>query len=416
MPPHRIKIAHVTTVDLSLRLLLLNQLRKLQRSGYDVTGISASGPHVAVLEEQGIRHLPVPTTRALTPLTDLIALCRLYWVMRRERFTIVHCHTPKAELLGQLAARLAGVPVVVNTFRGIYAKGDAALLRRWFFMALARIAASCTDLVLCQSREAMEAAVRTGVCPANRIAHLGNGIDLRRFDRLRLDPQELEAARAALGLKPGAPVVGFVGRLVREKGVLDLLHAMREVRERVPGAQLLVVGPIDHDKRDAVTPEMAKRHGLDDATVFTGMRTDVPAMYALMDLCVLPSYRESFPRAPMEAAAMGVPCIVTDISGCREVVDNNRTGLLVPVGDRPALADAIVSLLTRPDTAREMAGRARQRAVESFDEDRVFDMLRGAYAHLLFTKGIPLPRVAPSPVAAPATGPFAGTIPRLTQS
>ena len=159
----RVKVAHVATVDLSLRLLLLNQLRSLRDAGYSITGVSSTGQHVPALENRGIRHMPVPMTRAVTPITDLMALLRLYRIMRRERFTIVHCHTPKAEFLGQLAARLAGVPVVVDTFRGIYDGADVGPFRRWLFVTMARLAASCADLVFCQSREAMEMAVRTGI-------------------------------------------------------------------------------------------------------------------------------------------------------------------------------------------------------------------------------------------------------------
>jgi len=165
-----IKVAHVATVDLSLRFLLLNQLKSLQDSGFSITGISASGPHVRELEERGIDHIPVSLTRSMTPLTDLLALWRLYRVMRRERFAIVHCHTPKAELLGQLAARMAGVPVVVDTFRGIpHRSGTSRLQRRWL-VAIARLAASCADLVLCQSREAMDEMIRTEFCEPERLA------------------------------------------------------------------------------------------------------------------------------------------------------------------------------------------------------------------------------------------------------
>jgi len=393
LPPSApIKVAHVATVDLSLRFLLLNQLESLRESGYAITGISSAGPHVTALRDSGIGHISVPMTRSITPIADLMAFVQLFRIMRREQFTIVHCHTPKAELLGQLAARLAGVPVVVDTFRGIYDGAGIGRVRRWLLVAMSRLAAACADLVLCQSREAMESMVRANVCPPERIALLGNGIDIRRFNRDSLDPRELDRVRNELGINSSHPVVGFVGRLVREKGILDLFRAMREVRARVPNAQILVVGPTDTDKPDAVTPDLAKAHGIEQGCCFTGLRTDMPVFYGLMDVFVLPTSRESFPRAPMEASAMGVPCVVTDIPGCREVVDHGRNGLLVPVGSPTALADAIVTVLTHKDLAKTMGWAGRQKAVESFDEERIFGTVKAAYARLLSERGIARPR------------------------
>ena len=387
-----IKVAHVATVDLSLRFLLLNQLESLSEAGYAITGISAGGPHVPILREHGIRHIPVPMTRSITPIGDLAALWRLYRIMRDERFTIVHCHTPKAELLGQLAARLAGVPIVVDTFRGIYDRAGGSRVQRRVLFAMSRIAASCADLLLCQSREAMDALVREKFCEPERIAFLGNGIDIREFSRDRLDASDLDAARTALGIDPSRPVVGFAGRLVREKGLLDLFAAMRLVRAQFPEAQLLVIGPTDPDKPDAVAPAQAKEFKIDDGCVFAGLRTDMPLLYGLMDVFVLPSSREGFPRAPMEAAAMGLPCVVTDIPGCREVVEHGRNGLLVPVGSPSALAGAISTLLTHKDLAERMGRSGRQKAIESFDEQRVFATVKAAYARLLDAKGIAHPQ------------------------
>src|SRR5690606_10516281 len=129
-----------------------------------------------------------------------------------------------------------------------------------------------------------------------------------------------------LGIQPGEPVVGFVGRLVEQKGILELLDAMRQVRAKIPNVRLLIVGPLDSEKKDALTVDVAKRYGLEDACVFTGMRQDMPELYALMDVFVLPSHREGFPRSPMEASAMSVPSVVTDIRGCRETVLEGETG------------------------------------------------------------------------------------------
>ena len=216
-----VRVAHVCTIDLSLRYLLGNQMQHLQRAGFDVIGISAPGPHVPWLEEHGIRHVPVPMKRAFTPLDDLRAVLDLARVMKREKLTIVHTHNAKPGLLGQLAARLAGVPIVVNTIHGFYFQEDTPLLKRRFYVLLEQLAAACSSDILSQSQEDLETAVREHICDREAIEHLGNGIDVTRFD-----PASPEAsgarARGSLGLHPEDLVVGFVGRLVEEKGVREL--------------------------------------------------------------------------------------------------------------------------------------------------------------------------------------------------
>ena len=386
------KVAHIATIDFSLRYLLLNQLKSIQQEGYEVVSISASGPDVSVVEAVGVRHIAVPMTRRVTPLADLRSLWQLTRMLRRERFTIVHCHTPKAELLGQVAARLAGAPVVVDTFRGIYYRPDMHLLWRRLFILMARLAAGRADLVLSQSKEAMEMAVREGICPPDKIKLLGNGIDIRRFNRHRLKPAQVARLRQSLGIASDAPVVGFVGRLVREKGILELLQAGQAIRKQFPDVRFLVVGPIDDEKPDALTPAIAQEYGLADAFIFTGLRNDMPELYGLMDLFVMASHRESFPRSPMEASAMGVPCVVTDIPGCREAVEHERNGLLVPLGDVEALAEAVITLLVDKEKARGMGETGRQMAEERFDEELIFATVKSEYARLLQEKGLAVPK------------------------
>ena len=385
-----LKVAHVTTIDLSLRYLLLNQLGAIRQAGYHVTGISTPGPDVAALTAAGIRHLAVPMTRAFTPLADLRALVRLVRVMRRERFTIVHTHNPKPGLLGQLAARLAGVPVVVNTLHGFYFHDHMPARARRFYILLEKIAARCSDLILSQNREDMATATRLGICPPAKIAHLGNGIDVERFSHTRLDSGRQAALRRELGLD-GRPVIGFVGRLVAEKGLLDLLAAARLILAEAPTARFLIIGPVDHEKPDALTSAVAHEYGVAEACVFTGLRQDLPELYALMDVFVLPSSREGFPRAPLEAAAMGVPCVVTDIRGCREAVEPGLNGLRVPLNNPSALATAVLGLLTDPLLAQNMGQRGRALALERFDERQVFAKVLRTYERLLRAKGLPMP-------------------------
>ena len=377
------RVAHVTTVDLSLRYLLLNQMKRIQEAGYEVCGISTAGPDVPMLEAAGIPHFAVPMSRRITPVADLRALWALVRIMRRERFDVVHTHTPKASLLGQLAARAVGVPVVANTIHGFYFHDGMEPLPRRFYVWMERIAAKCSDTILSQNREDIEMAVVEGIATPEQVKWLGNGIDVKRFDRTRLRESALDALRAEIGLDSKAPVVGFVGRLVEEKGILDLLQAAKAVLRAVPSAQFLVVGPYDDEKPDGLRPDVAERYGVAESCRFVGMRNDMPELYALMDVLVLPSYREGFPRAPMEASAMKVPTVASDIRGCREAVEHEVNGLLLPVGDVDALAQALIALLNDGELRARMGGAGRRIAEERFDEQKVFDRVLDEYETLL---------------------------------
>lgn len=399
----RIKVAHVTTADISLRYLLLDQMRSLQRAGYEVVGISSPGPDVPAVEAAGIRHVPVPMTRNFTPGADLVSLYRLYRVMRRERPTIVHTHNPKPGLIGQLAARAAGVPVVVNTVHGFYFHDHMPRLKRRFYVTTEKVAALCSDLILSQNREDLRTAIRERICPPRRLVELGNGIALGDFDPGRFSAADVRRQREDVSIPDGAKVVGFVGRLAaRRKGFLDFLRAGEEVARRVPGVRFLIVGGSDLGKPDAVDPVSLKGSPIWGACHFLGPRpnAELPRLYAAMDVLVLPSLFEGIPRVVMEASAMGLPCVVSDVKGNREAVEHGRTGFVVPLGDVPALADAVVAVLADGDRAERMGAAARQRAVERFDERLVFEKVKAEYVRLLRSKGflVPASEVRPSHV------------------
>lgn len=394
------KIAHITTIDMALHLLLLNQLKSLQEVGFEVVGISSAGPDVAAVEAAGIRHIAVPMTRNFTPAADLIALKKLYDVMRRERFTIVHTHTPKPGLLGQMAARMAGVPIIVNTLHGFYFHDHMPTFWRQFYIATEKIAARCSHAILSQNSEDIQTAIREKICRPEQIEFLGNGINVQRFDRAKINEELLVKMRSDLGLTDADQVVGFVGRLVQEKGILDLLQAARIVLEHKPKTKFLIIGPIDEEKPDALRPTVAQDYGIAENCVFTGRRKDMPELYALMDVFVLPSYRQGFPRSPMEAAAMGVPCIATDIRGCREAVIHNNNGLLYPLGNVKALAEAILTLLRDHRLAQQLGQAGRKLALAKFDEQLVFDKVKAKYARLLKEQGMPVPDLLSAQIVA----------------
>jgi len=377
------KIAHVTTVSLGLRYLLLNQLDAIQRAGHEVYGISAPGPEIAEVEGRGIRCLPTPMTRRVTPLVDLIALWRLYRLMRRERFDVVHTHTPKGALLGQYAALLAGVPLRVHTIHGLYFPGHMNPRRRWLFVLLERITMLFSHLNLSQNPEDVPVAIEEGICRAGRIELIGNGIDITAFDPALYPRERRREIRRSLGLEAHHQVVGIIARFVAEKGYLELLEAARIITSRSPDVRFILVGGYETEKRDALHPNVIRDMGLEGVVLYLGHRTDVADLYAAMDVLALPSHREGFPRVPMEAAAMGVPAVVTNIRGCRQTVDDGRTGYLVPLRDPSALAEALWGLL-EDGSRREAFGRAaREKALDEFDERIVFGRVINAYRRLL---------------------------------
>jgi glycosyltransferase involved in cell wall biosynthesis len=378
----RPRLLHVTTTDISLDWLLGPQLEAFAAAGYEVIGASAPGAHVGAIEARGVRHVALRhSTRAMAPMQDVQLGPELYRLCRTLRPTILHTHNPKPGWFGRPAGWAARVPAVVNTVHGLYALPDDPLPRRAVVYALERTAAAFADAELVQSREDLVTLRRLRV-PARRLHHLGNGIDLARFDPDAALAGARERTRAAWGIGDDDVVCGVVGRLVWEKGLREVFAAARVLHQRAPSVRLAVVGPRDDDKSDAVSDaDVAAAEA--DGVVFAGRRDDMVDVYAALDLYALASYREGFPRSAMEAAAMGLPVIATDIRGCREVVDDGVTGTLVPVGDALALARAIERLGLDGELRRRQGAAARAKARRDFDQATVIERTLTVYERLL---------------------------------
>jgi glycosyltransferase involved in cell wall biosynthesis/ribosomal protein S18 acetylase RimI-like enzyme len=405
-----LRVAHLTTTDLTLRYLLLGQLRRLSAEGYEVTGISAPGPNAGALQAEGIRHLPWRNaTRSWNPVADVRALAELVALLRRERFDLVHTHNPKPGVLGRVAARLAGTPLVVNTVHGLYATPEDRLRKRAAVLGLEWLAGRCSDLELYQSEEDLAWAGRLRLARKGRSHLLGNGTDTGFFDPAQVPPERAAALRRELGLPADALVVGAVGRLVAEKGYRELFAAARAVRQADPRVRFLAVGTPDLDKADAISEaELAAAAG--DVLV-TGWRDDVRDLLAVMDVFVLASWREGMPRSAIEAAAMGKALVLTDIRGCREVARHDREALLVPPRDPGALAAAISRLAADPALRERLAAAARRRALDRFSEQ---DVAERVVAHYRRLAGAPAAGAAAGLVVIrPATGADAAAMARL---
>ncbi len=380
------RIAHVTTVDSTLRFLILPQLIRLRDEGFDVSAISARGPWTGDLAAEGVRHIPWShATRSWNPRADALAAWELLQIFRRERFHLVHTHNPKPGIVGRVAARMARIPFVVNTVHGLYATADDPPWKRLPVLALERLAARFSDLELYQSAEDLDWARRRRLVASDRSALLGNGVDLSRFDPSLVSPERLQALRAELGIPQDALVVGMVARLVVEKGYRELFAAAKLVRAAHPSVRFLAVGPSDPEKADALTArEMEEAR---ERVVFAGWRGDARDLLALMDVFVLPSWREGLPRSAIEAAAMGRPLVLTDIRGCREVARAGVEGFLVPPRKPDRLAEAIRQLVADRSLRERMGAAARVRALARFDERKVTDLIVERYRSLLAGAG-----------------------------
>jgi len=255
------------------------------------------------------------------------------------------------------------------------------LLKRVIVYTLEWVASRFSDVELIQSPEDFELLWQRRIMPRSKLQLLGNGVDLERF---RPNPELREQVREELGLTEGQVAVGLVARLVEEKGVLELIASAERLDDRFV---VLIIGPKDHEKSDAVSDDLLSRAEADGVR-FLGMRKDVDRLYQGLDVFVLPSHREGFPRAAMEAAASGLPVIATDIRGCRQVVDHGVNGFLFPVRDVDALTAAIVRVGADAGMRSEMSRASVELARAQFDERKIVNRVMGAYADVAARKGV----------------------------
>ena len=352
-----LRLAHLTTIDLSLSLLLERELRADVEAGFEVFAISAPGPRVPDIERIGVRHVPVPAlTRSWDLAADRRAIVSLGRALRELKLDVLHTHNPKTGIIGRLVGRAVGIPVVVNTCHGLWLRPDDSFARRLLVLTAEGIAAQASHAELYQNGE--DLATMRRVVRRSRSRLVGNGVDLSRFGA---DAAARSAVRAELGIADDELLVGGVGRRVAEKGIREFAAAARELSGQ---ARFVWVGPDDPEKPDALRQA-------EDGVEFVGERTNMPAWYAAFDIFVLPSYREGFSRSAMEAAATGLPLVLSDVRGCREIGRSGAELFLVPAQDISALTGAIRQLLDDPLMRHRLGAAARSHALAAFDQREV---------------------------------------------
>jgi glycosyltransferase involved in cell wall biosynthesis len=381
------RVLCLTTVDVMAWGLLRPWLWALQRAGYDVHIACSRGQYFERLAAEGFEMHEVALRRTFNATAHVRPLFQIWRLLRKGRFDVVNAHSPVAAAVGRLAAWLAGVRPRVYTVHGFYFHEGMPGVQRWLLVAIEWLLGRITDRFMFVSEEDRQTALRVGIARREEdTTALLNGVDLGTFRPARVNNAEAAELRRHLGLPPGTPVVGIVGRIVREKGYREFLQAARSLAASGVNARFLVLGdslPSDRDQFGAKFRRQVREAGLEDRFVFTGLTGRVPEYLRAMDIFVLPSYREGMPRSVLEAMATGLPVVATRIRGCREAVLHGETGLLVPPKDAAALAEAIHHLLERPDEARRMGEAGLRRAVEMYDERLVQARFVGVFDRLL---------------------------------
>ncbi|MBT8304343.1 MAG: glycosyltransferase family 4 protein [Bacteroidia bacterium] len=359
------KIVRITTVPKAMGLLK-GQL-KFMTDHYEIIGISSSGidhstsevgkkdgieeiPSDHTLEQarirEGIRVIPVELTRKITPIKDLISVWQLYRIFKKEKPFIVHSHTPKAGTLGMLAAFLARVPHRLHTIAGmplLVATGP----RRLLLDVVEKITYKCATMIYPNSFGLKDIILEEGYTKESKLKVIGkgssNGIDTSHFDPGKYSKEDRNELRKSLGIDDDDFVYLFVGRLVKDKGINELIQVFKELNDVHKKAKLVLVGPYEKDL-DPLLPETEETINTHPNIKFVGWKNDVRPYFHISDVLTFPSYREGFPNVVMQSGAMGLPSIVTDINGCNEIVIEDENGLIVPPMNAKGLKDAMMKI------------------------------------------------------------------------
>jgi len=361
-------------------LVLGARLRALRDAGFHVLLLSSPGPllDITAAREQ-VERIELPMRRSITPLADLVSLYRLWRLIGKYRPDLVEFGTPKAGLLGTLAAWLRGVPRRVYMLRGLKLESTSGLKRR-ILLAAERMAARCAHVVLCNSESLRAEALALRLAPYRKLRLLGegssNGVDIDRFS------PGPSTVREQLGIPHYVPVIGFAGRLTRDKGLPELCEAFDLILCAEPSTRLLLVGWFDVAE-DAVDPGLRMRILRHPQIYCTGFVPDTAPYYRAMDLLVLPTWREGFPNVVLEAAATGIPVVTTECTGARDSVLPEITGLMIPPGYPDAIYEAVMKLIRDPERRQLMGRSARAWILEHYVESRVTGMTVDYYKSLL---------------------------------
>lgn len=375
------RLLYVVTTPITARAFLVGQLAHFRELGWDVQLISSPGTDLEeTARREQVSAQPLNMRRNVAPLQDLVSFGRLVRLMQRLRPRVINVGTPKAGLLAGLAGCLTGVPGRIYVLHGLRLEGAVGKEKAVLWL-MEWLACRCAQHVVCVSSSLQDQVVRMRLCPPSRLSVLGsgssNGVDTARFALTAAVQKRLGEIRSELAIDSTDVVTGFVGRLTGDKGLRELVAMHRMIVRQRPGTVLLVVGDIDADDApDALlTAELRSLPGVH----LVGQVSDVAPYYHVMDVVVLPTYREGYPNVILEAAAAGRPAVSTDATGAVDAIVHGVTGVTVRVGDAQALATAVGLLIDDSDLRRRMGDAAYERVRADFPPSRVWEELEKLY-------------------------------------
>ena len=384
------KLIRITTVPLSLKVLLKGQLRFMASNGFDVKGVSSEGEELKeVHENEGIAVEAITMSRKVTPFQDLKSLWEMWNFLRKEKPQIVHTHTPKAGIIGMLAARLAGVPHRLHTVAGLPLM-EATGTKRKILNFVEKLTYSSATRVYPNSKGLYDFILQNNFTQSNKLKIIANGssngIDTTFFSPDQVTELERVTLREKLNIQPDDFVFVFVGRIVSDKGINELIKAFSQLQaagnNEPVGIKLLLVGGLENDL-DPLNPETLAEINQNKDIISVGFQQDVRSFFAIADALVFPSYREGFPNVVMQAGAMGLPSIVSDINGCNEIIIEGENGLIIPSKNVEKLKEKMLTLAKDKNLYTKLKGNSRRMIENRYEQSVVWNALLEEYEGLL---------------------------------
>ncbi len=385
------KLIRTSTVAISLDYLLKGQLAFLQNS-YEVLAVSGQDEHLeAVTQRERVKTQSLVMQRNISPLQDLKSLWQLYWLFRKEKPLIVHSITPKAGLLSMMAAYLARVPIRIHTFTGLVFPSKSGVMKQ-LLIVMDRVLCRCATAIYPEGNGVRQDLIHYKITnkPLQVLANGNvNGIDIAYFDPELISSGEKQTLKANLGITPEDFVFVFVGRLVGDKGINELVAAFelfleeyrKEVRSKKQDTKLLLVGHFETNL-DPLKKESLQIIKRNENIISVGFHNDVRPYLALSDCLVFPSYREGLPNVVMQAGAMGLPSIVTNINGCNEIISEGENGIIIPVKNVDTLCEAMKKMIVDSDFRMHLQQNARPMIVSRYEQQLVWEAILAEYKRL----------------------------------
>lgn len=365
------KIIQVSAIDTTMNGLLRELNEQTVQEGHELICVCSDGPRVKAMREEGFDVRTINIDRHINATSNLKSIKDMYRLFKKEKPDIVHVHTPIASVLGRIAAKLAGVPTIIYTAHGFYFHENMSKRTYNFFYWLEKLAAKfLTDYIFTQSQEDGDLAINKKFLPSGRITVISNGVDVsEKFNPKNIEQKNITNVKSELGIKDTDKVITFIGRLVKEKGIFELLDAFRIINKE--NIKLVIIGGTNESERDQLTKKKLEKYINDENVIFTGYRKDIPELLYMSDVFCLPSYREGMPRSIIEAMAMEAAIVATNIRGSREEVDHDLNGYLVPVKTIKPLANALEKIINEEIILEKYKRNARRKAEELYDESKV---------------------------------------------